>query len=192
MSLSRRTLLMLLGAAGTAGCQFYADIPPVVIGGATVSPDQPIMAALRASADHKRFTAALEAAGLDQLLQGIGPLTVFAPIDRAFDMLRPKTAKARIESDPGALEQVLLGHIVQARVTGEDLLNAFPQLNGKTKIFSMNGQVIRVQGDPQQPRLLDLRKRPSKVLIPDAIASNGIIHVVDELLLPAREAFDAP
>ena len=150
------------------------------------------MAALRASSDHQRFAAALEASGLDVQLDGIGPFTVFAPVDRAFELLRPKVAKAQIESDPGILKQVLLGHIVPARVTTEDLLDAFPQLNGKTKVFALNKQIIRAQGDPNAPRLLDLRKRIIKVTTQDAIAANGIIHVTDGILLPDADTLISP
>ena len=193
MMISRRTALVAAMAGFAApACSFYRDPPPVVIGGSAVAKDQSIMAALRASSEHRRFTAALEASGLDSELAGIGPFTVFAPVDAAFDMLRPKVAKAQIESDPGILKQVLLGHIVPARITTEDLLDAFPQLNGKTKIFALNKQIIRAQGDPSAPRLLDLRKRVVKVITQDAIASNGIIHVTDGVLLPDADTLVSP
>lgn len=150
------------------------------------------MTALRASSDHKRLVEALVSSGLENELDGIGPLTVFAPTDQAIETMRPKTAKAQIESDPGILKQVLLGHVVQARVTTEDLLDAFPQLNGKTKVFSMNKQIIRAQGDPSSPRLIDLRKRTVNILENDAIASNGIIHVIDGVLLPEQDVLISP
>jgi uncharacterized surface protein with fasciclin (FAS1) repeats len=175
-----------------AGCSFYRDPPPVVIGGAPVAKDQPVMAALRASSDHRRFVAALEATGLDAELDGLGPLTVFAPNDAAFEGLRPKTAKALIETDVGALKQVLLGHIVQARLTTEDLLTAFPQLNGKTKVFAINKEVILAQGDAQAPRLIDQRKRTVNVVLADGIAANGILHVTDGVLLPKGEKLISP
>ena len=193
MTLSRRTSLsMLFGAISLAGCSFYREPPPVVIGGAPVAKDQSVMTALRASSEHRRFVAALESSGLAAELDGLGPLTVFAPNDTAFEGLRPKSAKALIESDAGALKQVLSNQIVRARLTTEDLLDAFPQLNGKTKVFAINKEVIRAQGDAQSPRLLDLRKRVVNVLQADAIASNGIIHVTDSLLLPRDDKLVSP
>ncbi len=150
------------------------------------------MAALRASSEHRRFVTALEATGLDAELDGLGPLTVFAPNDAAFDKLRPKSAKAMIEDDLGALKQVLSGHIVRARLTTEDLLTVFPQLNGKTKVFAINKEVIVAQGNANSPRLIDLRKRTVDVLQSDAIASNGIIHVIDGMLLPQTDKLVSP
>lgn len=192
MRFSRRTALALLGAGAASGCVLYSDPPPVVIGGAPVAADQPILVALRNSNDHQRLVAALEQTELADELSGFGPFTLFAPTDAAFESLRPKTDKARIESDPGFLKLVLLGHIVPARLTTEDLLDAYPQLNGKTKVFSMNRQVVRAAGDATAPRLTDLRKRVVKVVTPDAIAENGIIHVVDNLLLPKADALSEP
>lgn len=193
MTVSRRTSLSILcGALAVGGCSFYRDPPPVVIGGSAVAKDQPIMAALRASADHRRFVAALEATGLDAELNGLGPLTVFAPNDSAFETLRPKSAKALIEDDLGALKQVMSGHIVRARLTTEDLLSVFPQLNGKTKVFAINKEVIVAQGEPQSPRLIDLRKRTVNVVLADGIAANGILHVTDGLLLPRDEKLVRP
>jgi len=193
MTVSRRTsLAMICGATAVAGCSFYREPPPVVIGGAAVAKDQPVMAALRASADHRRFVAALEATGLDAELDGLGPLTVFAPNDASFDGLRPKSAKSLIESDDVALKQVLSGHIVRARVTTEDLLDVFPQLNGKTKVFAINSEVIQAQGEPSAPRLIDQRKRTVNVVVSDAIASNGILHVTDGMLLPRDEKLITP
>jgi len=193
MIISRRTVGMLVASALVfTACSFYREPPAVVIGGAPVAKDRTVMAALRASEDHKRFVSAIVSSGLDTELDGIGPLTVFAPTDRAFETMRPKTAKAQIENDVDSLKQVLLGHIVQARVTTEDLLDAFPQLNGKTKVFAMNNQIIRAQGDPSAPRLIDLRKRTMNVMENDAIASNGIIHVIDGILLPEQDAIVSP
>lgn len=191
--ISRRLVTAgLAGAVLAPGCQFYSDLPPVVIGGVPVSKDKPIMDALRASSDHARLVAALDASGLASDLAGPGPFTFFAPNDAAFEMMRPKSAKAQIESEPGILKQVLLGHIVEARLTTEDLLTAFPQLNGKTKVFARNKQVIRMTGDASAPRLLDLRKRLVNVVVSDAIASNGIIHVTDALLLPEAKVLGSP
>jgi uncharacterized surface protein with fasciclin (FAS1) repeats len=187
MTHSRRWALFTLGAlalSGLGGCAFYSEPPPVVIGGNAVAKDRSAMAALRASADHRRFVEALDASGVAEKVEGIGPITVFAPTDAAFAALRPKRDAARIAEDPAFLEQVLLGHIIRATLTREDFVEDFPQLNGKTKVFALNGQVVQFEGDPNAPRLIDLRRRVTSVTVADAIASNGIIHVVDNLLLP--------
>ncbi len=187
MTHSRRRALSILGALmapALGACSFYSDPPPVVIGGTAVAKDRSAMAALRASADHGRFVAALDATGVAETVDGIGPITVFAPTDAAFEGLRPKRDAVRAVDDAEFLEQILLGHLVRARLTSEDFVEDFPQLNGKTKVFALNGQVIQFEGDPKLPRLTDLRRRISTVTVADAIAANGVIHVVDNLLLP--------
>lgn len=148
------------------------------------------MVGLRASSEHRRLVAALEATGLDAELDGIGPLTVFAPTDAAFDALMPESAKTQIEQDQDYLKEVLSGQIVRARLTTRDLRNVFPQLNGKTKVFALNKQVIQAEGVPKSPRLVDLRGRTVSVVQRDAIAKNGIIHVTDGLLLPQEKRTD--
>jgi len=187
MTHSRRWALLLLGALALpalGGCAFYSDPPPVVIGGNAVAKDRSAMEALRASSDHRRFVEALDASGVAEKVAGVGPITVFAPTDAAFAALRPKRDAARLANDPEFLEQVLLGHMIRATLTREDFIEDFPQLNGKTKVFALNGQVVQFEGDPNAPRLVDLRRRVTTVTVADAIASNGIIHVVDNLLLP--------
>ena len=193
MTLTRRAVLSsMIGGFVLSGCSFYRDPPPVVVGGSAVAKDQPIMAALRASNEHQRFVAALEASGLDAELEGIGPFTVFAPTDLAFDAMQPPEAKEQIANDAGVLKQTLLGHIVPARLTTEDLLFAFPQLGGKTKIFALNKQVIVVEGEVRNPLLVDMRERTAAVTRRDALAANGIVHVVDNVLLPEGEASVSP
>ncbi len=191
MSVSRRTALYsLFGCMVLAGCRFYSELPPVVIGGSPVAKDQSIMTGLRASNDHRRLVAALEATGLDDELDGIGPLTVFAPTDAAFEALMPESAKAQIGQDQAYLKEVLSGLIIPARLTTEDLLTVFPQLNGRTKIFALNKQVIQVEGSPRSPRLVDLQGRTVSVVQRDAIAKNGIIHTTDGFLLPQKASGD--
>ena len=188
MTLKRRIgLSSLIGAFILSGCSFYRDPPPVVIGGAAVALDQPIMAALRASSEHQRFVAALEASGLDAELEGIGPFTVFAPIDSAFDSLE---VQQEIGRDPETVKQVLLGHIVPARLKSDGLKFAFPQLGGETKVFSLNKQVIAIEGEIKNPLIVDMRGRTAGVMQRDALAANGILHAVDAVLLPEVSSVD--
>ena len=189
--LTRRGAIVALISL-TAGCKFYSDPAPVVIGGAAVSADESIMTALRASSEHRRFVAALEASEVADLLEDIGPFTVFAPTDAAFAIVRPKSAAKQIADDPGALKQALLNHILPARLTTEDFFAALPQLNGSTKVFAMNNEFVRISGDEAKYRVLDMRKRTATIIIPDAIVANGIIHVIDSVLLPREESFVSP
>lgn len=191
ISMTRRSMAAGLGAL-LAGCKFYSDPPPVVVGGTPVSASEPIMAALRASSEHRRFTEALESTGLDMLLEGIGPFTVFAPTDAAFDFLRPKSAASQLREDAGILKIAMATHIVPARLTSEDIIEALPQLSGKTKVYAVNNEVISLLGDEDSLRLLDMRRRVAKIVKADAIARNGILHVIDSVLLPREEALVSP
>lgn len=188
---SRR--FVLAGCAALAGCRLYSDPPPVVIGGTAVSKDASVMEALRGSSEHARFVEALDAAGVSgDLEEALGPYTVFAPTDAAFTTLRPKSAAAQIAEDPGFVKQMLLNHIVSARLTSEDILAALPKLSHGSKVIARNNEVILLKGDEEKLQTLDMRKRVATIVTRDAIAANGIVHVIDNVLLPRAEAVASP
>ena len=190
---SRRWILgAALAATGLAGCRLYSDPEPVVIGGAAVSPEASVMTALRNSSRHRRFVAALERAGVAEILErGDAFYTVFAPSDDAYEMIRPKAAIPQLE-EPDFLKQTLRGHIVAARLTREDIELALPQLNGRTKIIALNNQVLRITGGDEALRILDTRNRSARITVMDAVAQNGIVHVIDGLMLPGAETVASP
>jgi transforming growth factor-beta-induced protein len=122
-----------------------------------------------------RFTTlatALEAAGLVETLQGDGPFTVFAPTDDAFAALPEGTVDALLNDIP-ALTEILLYHVVEGRVAAEDMvaLPAAETINGQSVIISVEEDKVLVDG--------------AQVIITDVEADNGIIHVIDTVLLPA-------
>ena len=122
----------------------------------------------------KNFTtlvAALEAANLVQTLKGPGPFTVFAPTDDAFKKLPPGTVEGLLKDLP-KLTKILTYHVVPARVTASqvsELTTAKTVEGGSLKIDCANGVKINT----------------ANVITPDIMASNGVIHVIDEVLLPA-------
>jgi len=123
-----------------------------------------------------RFTtvvAALEAAGLVEALQGAGPFTVFAPTDDAFAALPEGTVEGLL-GDPVALANVLLYHVVDGKVMAEDALG----LDGQ-KVETLSGETILITIDSGSVMINE-----STVIIPDIEASNGVIHVIDQVLLP--------
>ncbi len=125
-----------------------------------------------------RFTtlvAALEAAGLVETLSGEGEFTVFAPVDEAFAALPEGTVEALLQDPDGALTNVLLYHVVSGTVKAEDVvgLEAAPTLQGQNI-------TIAVDGDGQV-----FLNGTVKVIITDIVASNGVVHVIDAVLLPA-------
>jgi uncharacterized surface protein with fasciclin (FAS1) repeats len=125
-----------------------------------------------------RFTtlvAALDAAGLVETLSGEGQFTVFAPVDDAFAALPEGTVESLLEDPEGALTDVLLYHVVDGAVKAEDVvgLNSAPTLQGQEIAIS-------VHGDGQV-----FLNETVQVIITDIVASNGVIHVIDAVLLPA-------
>jgi transforming growth factor-beta-induced protein len=126
-----------------------------------------------------RFTtlvAALEAAGLAETLSGEGPFTVFAPVDEAFAALPEGTVESLLEDPQGALTDVLLYHVVDGRVMAEDVvgLTAAPTLQGQEIAIAVDGDGQVLLNDTVQ------------VIITDVEASNGVIHVIDGVLIPAE------
>jgi uncharacterized surface protein with fasciclin (FAS1) repeats len=116
--------------------------------------------------------AAAEAAGLVDTLRSEGPFTVFAPTDEAFASLPEGTVESLL-ADPEALRAVLLYHVVAGRVTAE-------QVVGLTQAESVEGSAIRISVHGDQVHIDDAR-----VITADVSASNGVIHVIDAVLIPA-------
>jgi len=117
------------------------------------------------------LVAAVQAAGLAGTLSGPGPFTVFAPTDAAFDKLPAGTVESLLQ-DPEALAAILTYHVVPGRVTAADVvtLTSAATVNGQSVSIEVNGGTVRVGG--------------AIVTATDIQASNGIIHVIDTVLLP--------
>ena len=124
-----------------------------------------------------RFTtlvAAVQAAGLAETLSGEGQFTVFAPTDDAFAALPEGTVESLLEDPEGALTNVLLYHVVNGAVKAEEVvgLNAAPTLQGQEVSITVNDGQVFLNDNVQ-------------VVITDIVASNGVIHVIDAVLIPA-------
>ena len=118
---------------------------------------------------------AVEAAGLVETLQGEGPFTVFAPTDAAFAALPAGTLDGLLK-DPAALEKILLYHVVSGSVTSDNVV-------GLTSADSVEGSPIGIAVKDGTVYLND----SAKVVTPDVMASNGVIHVIDKVILPPAD-----
>ncbi len=118
------------------------------------------------------LAAAVEAAGLQQTLTVSGPFTVFAPTDEAFAAL-PDGALEALLQDPEALTQVLLYHVISGVVKAEDVVNL-------TEATMMNGQSVSISADT------DVMVNDANVIATDIMARNGVVHLIDKVLLPQR------
>ena len=120
----------------------------------------------------KTLLTAVKAAGLVETLQGKGPFTVFAPTDAAFAALPAGTLDGLLK-DPAALKKILLYHVVSGSVTADKVV-------GLTSATSVEGSPIAVSVKDGTVYLND----SAKVVTPDVMASNGVIHVIDKVILP--------
>jgi uncharacterized surface protein with fasciclin (FAS1) repeats len=117
------------------------------------------------------LAAALQAAGLVDTLKGPGPFTVFAPTDAAFAKLPPGTVEGLL-ADPARLTAVLTYHVVPGRVLAKDVL-------GLTAAPTVQGQSLAIDASD------DVKVGGAAVVTTDVMADNGVIHVIDGVLLPA-------
>ncbi|MFN2159753.1 MAG: fasciclin domain-containing protein [Anaerolineales bacterium] len=129
-----------------------------------------------ADGNFSTLVTALQAAGLVETLQGDGPFTVFAPTDEAFAALPEGTVESLLE-DPEALKNILLYHVVGAEVLAADAIG----LNGQD-VETMSGKMFKVTVDGENVMIND-----AKVVATDIVGSNGVIHVIDSVILPPIE-----
>lgn len=183
-TVTKRHLLLLLGGCALSACaRDRFRVEPVILGGSAVKPDMTIMDALAASENHVKLTEALRTTGLDVPLSGTGPFTLLAPTDRAFDAIRPKDQGARVKADPTILERTLRGHVIPAKVSRMDIDSGIDSNGGETKVLGLNGLPVSFDRDGDTIRAYDTRGRRATLGPMDAIAANGLIHVIDDVLL---------
>ena len=131
-----------------------------------------IVATADAAGSFKTLLTAAKAAGLVETLQGKGPFTVFAPTDEAFAAL-PAGTLDKLLADPEALKKILLYHVVEGKVTAD-------QVVGLTSAKSVEGSPIAIAVKDGKVYLNDA----AQVITTDVMASNGVIHVIDQVILP--------
>lgn len=125
------------------------------------------------------LTAALEAAGLDETLRGDGPFTVFAPTDEAFDALPEGTVDTLLADPQGDLTEILTYHVIDGEVLAADVL----EMDGEM-VETLQGGSLTVEVEGEQVVLVDAAGNRINVTDVDVDASNGVIHVVDAVLMP--------
>lgn len=150
----------------------------VMVGGAAMYPSKTIVDNAVNSADHKTLVAAVTAAGLVDTLKGPGPFTVFAPTDAAFGKLPAGTVESLTQpAQKAALTKILTYHVVPGRLTAADLTD------GQT-LTTVEGGTLTVAKTADGVTLTDAKGGTSKVTQADVLQSNGVIHVVDTVVMP--------
>ena len=151
----------------------------VMVGGAAMFRSKNIIQNAVNSKDHTTLVAAVKAAGLVETLEGKGPFTVFAPTNAAFGKLPAGTVDTLVKPENKAtLTKILTYHVVAGKLEASDLTD------GK-KLKTAEGEVLTVKRSGDTVMIVDAKGGSSTVTIPNVNQSNGVIHVVDTVLMPA-------
>lgn len=176
------TALSLAMAPALAGSMHHGN---PMVGGAAMYPTKNIIENAVNSKDHTTLVAAVKAAGLVETLSGPGPFTVFAPTNAAFDRLPAGTVPTLLKPEnKGTLTAVLTYHVVAGRVTSGQLLKMIKAGHGKTVVTTVNGGKLTATKMGNSIVLIDAKGGKSTVTTANVMQSNGVIHVIDSVLLP--------
>ncbi len=191
--MSKRFALIAAAAAlvltATAAAPLSAETmseKTVNVGGAPMYPSKNIIQNAVNSKDHTTLVAAVKAAGLVDTLQGPGPFTVFAPTNEAFAKLPAGTVDNLLKPEnKGTLTKVLTYHVVPGRMTALNLIKAVKDGEGEAKLKTVSGDWLIVkQAGPGKLTITDAKGDVAMVTIADVLQSNGVIHVIDTVMLP--------
>jgi uncharacterized surface protein with fasciclin (FAS1) repeats len=158
----------------------------VTVGGAPMYPSKNIIENAVNSKDHTTLVAAVKAAGLVDTLEGAGPFTVFAPTNRAFGKLPAGTVEGLVKPEnKSTLTKILTYHVVPGRLTTASLMKAVKAGGGMAHLKTVEGEDLRITQDgPGKLSVTDAKGDVSMITTADVLQSNGVIHVVDTVLLP--------
>ena len=192
MAFSRITQLTTIAAAvlalgAIAATPSFADHDGllVLVGGAPMYPSKNIIQNAVNSKDHTTLVAAVKAAGLVDTLSGAGPFTVFAPTNEAFAKLPPGTVESLLKPEnKDKLKAVLTYHVVPGRMSAKDLMDAAKKDGGQAKLKTVEGDLLTVEAKGNTLHIWDAKGNDSKVTIENVFQSNGVIQVIDTVLLP--------
>jgi uncharacterized surface protein with fasciclin (FAS1) repeats len=180
-----RLLATTAAFALTLGTGAMAITDPMV-GGAAMFPTKNIVENAVNSKDHTTLVAAVKAAGLVPTLEGAGPFTVFAPTNQAFAALPAGTVDTLLKPEnKGTLTQVLTYHVVPGRYDQMALENAIKSTpGGKVSLKTAEGETLTISDASGALWVTDQKGNTARVTIPDVYQSNGVIMVVDKVLMP--------
>ncbi|WP_299096729.1 fasciclin domain-containing protein [Winogradskyella sp.] len=156
-----------------------------MVGGAEMYPTKDIVSNAVNSKDHTALVAAVKAAGLVETLQGDGPFTVFAPTNSAFEKLPEGTVSTLLKKEnKEKLQAVLTYHVLAGKYNAKAIVKAIKKGDGKAVFTTVNGSELTAMMDGDTIVLKDTSGNTSTVTISDVNQSNGVIHVVDTVVIP--------
>jgi uncharacterized surface protein with fasciclin (FAS1) repeats len=184
ISFASLALVALLGVASMQSASAQ-KAKTVMVGGAPMYPTKNIVENAVNSKDHTTLVAAVKAAGLVETLQGPGPFTVFAPTNEAFAALPAGTVETLVKPEnKETLTKILTYHVMAGKMTSADLMKAIKAGNGKAELKTVQGENLTAMMKGKTIELKDEKGGISTVTIADVMQSNGVIHVVNKVLMP--------
>ena len=157
----------------------------VMVGGAAMYPTKNIIENAVNSKDHTTLVAAVKAAGLVETLSSAGPFTVFAPTNKAFGKLPAGTVETLVKPEnKGTLTTILTYHVVAGKMSAADVVAAIKAGNGKATLKTVQGGILTASLRGKNVILTDEKGGMAKVTIANVNQSNGVIHVIDTVLMP--------
>lgn len=162
-----------------------ANAQTKMVGGAAMYPTKNIVENAVNSKDHTTLVAAVKAAGLVETLESAGPFTVFAPTNEAFGKLPAGTVETLVKPENKAtLTKILTYHVVAGRLSAANLMAKVKKGGGKAELKTVQGGTLTVEKKGKKLYLVDEKGGKSWITIADVFQSNGVIHVVNTVLMP--------
>lgn len=177
--------VLLLTFCFTVSAQMSTTEKTVMVGGAAMYPSKNIVENAVNSKDHTTLVAAVTAAGLAETLQSAGPFTVFAPTNAAFTKLPAGTVDNLLKPEnKGTLTSILTYHVVPGNFQAKDLKTLAKKGNGTAELTTVQGGRLWVMEKNNQWLLKDEKGNTAAITIADVHQSNGVIHVIDQVVMP--------
>ena len=181
--MNKRNLLTMTGAVALFAVSAFAKNP--MVGGQEMFPTKTIVENAVNSADHTTLVAAVKAAGLVDTLMSPGPFTVFAPVNSAFGKLPAGTVETLLKPEnKETLVKILTYHVVAGRMSIDDLKKQIKMGGGKAMLKTVAGGTLWAMKEGNSIVLKDEKGGMSKITQSNVFQSNGVIHVVDTVVMP--------
>ena len=178
-----KKLALVLALAFASATSFAQKT--VMVGGAAMYPTKNIIENAVNSKDHTTLVAAVKAASLVETLSSAGPFTVFAPTNEAFDKLPAGTVETLVKPEnKGTLTTILTYHVVAGKLSAANIIAKIKAGNGKAIMKTVQGGTLTASLKGKSVILTDEKGGMSKVTIANVNQSNGVIHVIDTVLMP--------
>lgn len=157
----------------------------VTVGGAPMYPSKNIVENAVNSKDHTTLVAAVKAAGLVETLSGTGPFTVFAPTNAAFDALPAGTVDNLVKPEnKETLTKILTYHVIAGKIDAKQLMKMIKEGKGKAMAKTVAGEELTFMQKGKEIWIMDGKGNKAMVTIADVYQSNGVIHVINKVLMP--------